>query len=124
MKTGTKRFLTGIAMSLFFIGSVICDGTVPVAAAQSEPNFKGKTVRIVIGTATGGGVDLYARLIAQFLGKHLAGEPVVLVQNMPGGSSLVAANYVYNTAKPDGLTFGALQGGAYLDQLLGHGAVK
>ncbi len=92
--------------------------------AQSDHDFKGKTVRIVIGTSSGGGVDLYARLVAQFLGKHLPGEPVIIAQNMPGGSSLVAANYIYNVAKPDGLTLGALQGGAFFDQILGHNTVK
>lgn len=96
----------------------------PGAGAQKPPDLKGKTVRIVVGTSTGGGVDLYARLIAQYFGKHLPGEPIVMVQNMPGGSSLVAANYIYNIAKPDGLTLGALQGGVYFDQLLGHSSAK
>jgi len=94
------------------------------AAAQGDHDFKGKTVRLVIGTSTGGGVDLYARLVAQFLGKHLPGEPTVIPQNMPGASSLVAANYVYNIAKPDGLTLGALQGGVFFDQVLGRETVK
>jgi tripartite-type tricarboxylate transporter receptor subunit TctC len=92
--------------------------------AQNEPDFKGKTIRIVIGTSTGGGVDLYARLVGQFLGKHLPGEPLIIPQNMPGASSVVAANYVYTVAKPDGLTLGALQGGAFFDQILGHNTVK
>jgi len=92
--------------------------------AQNEPDFKGKTIRIVIGTSTGGGVDLYARLVGQFLGKHLPGEPLIIPQNMPGASSVVAANYVYTVAKPDGLILGALQGGAFFDQILGHNTVK
>jgi tripartite-type tricarboxylate transporter receptor subunit TctC len=98
--------------------------SVTVAQAQTEPDFKGKTIRLVIGTSTGGGVDLYARLVGQYLGKHLPGEPVIVAQNMPGASSLVAANYIYNGAKPDGLTLGALQGGVFLDQVLGHPTVK
>jgi tripartite-type tricarboxylate transporter receptor subunit TctC len=93
-------------------------------AAQSDADFKGKTVKIIVGTTTGGGVDLYARLIALFLGKHLPGEPMIMVQNMPGASSLVAANYVYNMSKADGLTLGALQGGAYFDQILGRNTAK
>lgn len=92
--------------------------------AQSDVDFKGKTIRLVIGTSTGGGVDLYARLVAQFLGKHLPGEPVIIAQNMPGASSVVAANYLYAVAKADGLTLGALQGGAFFDQVLGHNTVK
>lgn len=97
-------------------------GLAPALAAQ--PDFKGKIVKIVVGTSTGGGVDLYARLIGQFLGRHLPGEPALVVQNMPGASSVVAANYVYNIAKPDGLTLGALQGGFYLEQLLGKSSVR
>ena len=93
-------------------------------SAQSEADFKGKTIRLIIGTSTGGGVDLYARLVAQFLGKHLPGEPVIIAQNMPGASSVVAANHLYAVAKPDGLTLGALQGGAFFDQVLGHNTVK
>jgi tripartite-type tricarboxylate transporter receptor subunit TctC len=94
------------------------------AGAQRDVDFKGKTVRVIVGTSTGGGVDLYARLIAQFLGRHLPGEPVLIVQNMPGASSLVAGNFVYNMSKPDGLTLGALQGGAYFDQILGRDTAK
>ena len=94
------------------------------ALGQSEPDFKGKTVRLIIGTSTGGGVDLYARLVAQFLGKHLPGEPTIVPQNMPGASSVVAANYLYTMAKPDGLTLGALQGGAFFDQVLGRDTAK
>ena len=103
------------------VGSCIGVATV---CAQSDSDFKGKTVRLIIGTSTGGGVDLYARLVAQFLGKHLPGEPVIIAQNMPGASSVVAANYLYSVAKPDGLTLGALQGGAFFDQVLGHNTVK
>jgi tripartite-type tricarboxylate transporter receptor subunit TctC len=94
------------------------------AFTQSEQDFKGKTIRLMIGTSTGGGVDLYARLVAQFLGRHLPGEPTIIPQNMPGASSLVAANYIYNMARPDGLTLGALQGGVFFDQILGRDTVK
>lgn len=103
---------------------VILLGSSFQASAQTPPDFKNKTVKIIVGTSTGGGVDLYSRLIAQFLGKHLPGEPSVIVQNMPGGSSVVAANYIYNIAKPDGLTLGALQGGAYFEQILGRETAK
>ncbi|HEY7218024.1 MAG TPA: tripartite tricarboxylate transporter substrate-binding protein [Candidatus Binatia bacterium] len=94
------------------------------APAQSEHDFKGKTIRLIVGTSTGGGVDLYARLVARFLGKHLPGEPTIVPQNMPGASSLVAANYVYNMSKADGLTLGALQGGVFFDQILGRDTAK
>jgi tripartite-type tricarboxylate transporter receptor subunit TctC len=93
-------------------------------SAQSETDFKGKTIRLIIGTSTGGGVDLYARVVAQHLGRHLPGEPTIVPQNMPGASSVVAANYLYTMAKPDGLTLGALQGGAFFDQILGRDTAK
>jgi tripartite-type tricarboxylate transporter receptor subunit TctC len=92
--------------------------------AADDVDFKGKTIRLIIGTSTGGGVDLYARLVAQFLSKHLPGEPTIVPQNMPGASSLVAANFIYNMTKPDGLTLGALQGGVFFDQVLGRGTAK
>jgi tripartite-type tricarboxylate transporter receptor subunit TctC len=94
------------------------------AMAQSDSDFKGKTIRLIIGTSTGGGVDLYARLVAQFLAKYLPGEPSIVPQNMPGASSVVAANFLYSMAKPDGLTLGALQGGAFFDQVLGRDTAK
>jgi tripartite-type tricarboxylate transporter receptor subunit TctC len=110
-----------VELIALIVGSML---KVANVSAQSDGDFKGKTVRLIIGTSTGGGVDLYARLVAQFLGKHLPGEPVIVAQNMPGASSVVAANYLYSVAKPDGLTLGALQGGAFFDQVLGHNTVK
>jgi len=110
-----KKFIVVIFASLL---------SVAIAQAQSEPDFKGKTIRLIIGTSSGGGVDLYARLVGQYLGKHLPGEPVIVAQNMPGASSLVAANHLYNAVKSDGLTLGALQGGVFFDQVLGHATVK
>ena len=110
-----------LSLMVLILGSIL---SVARASAQGEQDFKGKTIRLIIGTSTGGGVDLYARLVAQFLGKHLLGEPVIVAQNMPGASSVVAANYLFSVAKPDGLTLGALQGGAFFDQVLGHNTVK
>jgi len=111
------------ATALMLIALLAIAGLRP-AGAQSDGDFKGKTIRLIIGTSTGGGVDLYARLVAQFLPKHLPGEPAIVPQNMPGASSLVAANFLYNMAKPDGLTLGALQGGVFFDQVLARGTAK
>ena len=85
-----------------------------------EPNFDGKTVRIVVGFSAGGGFDAYARAIARHLGKHLPGKPTIIVENMPGAGSLIAANFTYNQAKPDGLTIGHFIGGVVVGQLLGN----
>lgn len=82
------------------------------------PYYQGKTIRLVIGSTTGGGYDLWARLLARHLGKHIPGKPDIIVQNMPGAGSVIAANYLYNVAKPDGLTLGALLPAIYFDQLV------
>src|SRR5215475_7053654 len=66
-------------------------GTLQVNA--QEPKFDGKTVRIVVGFSAGGGFDAYARAIARHLGKHVPGMPTIIVENMPGAGSLIAANY-------------------------------
>ena len=94
------------------------------AAAQTPPFYQGKTIRIVIGSSTGGGYDLWARVLARHYGKYIPGNPTILVQNMPGAASIVATNYLYNVAKPDGLTLGALLPAIYIDQLLGAKEVK
>jgi tripartite-type tricarboxylate transporter receptor subunit TctC len=85
-----------------------------------EPNFDGKTVRMVVGFSPGGGFDAYARAIARHLGKYIPGKPSIIVENMPGAGSLIAANYLYNQAKPDGLTIGHFIGGVVVGQLLGN----
>jgi tripartite-type tricarboxylate transporter receptor subunit TctC len=94
------------------------------AGAQGAPFFQGKTIRLIVGYSAGSVYDQYARLIAQFMPRHIPGNPEMIVQNMPGGGSLIAANYVYNVAKPDGLTVGMSGDGIYLDQLLGNKEVR
>jgi len=86
--------------------------------------FKGKQLRIVVGFTPGGGYDRAARLVSRYIGKHIPGNPDVLVQNMPGASSVIAANYVWNVPKPDGLTLLAPHNNVYLSQLAGHKEVK
>ena len=82
------------------------------------PFYQDKTIKIIVGSSTGGGYDLWARALAPYLGKHIPGSPAVIVQNMPGAGSVVAANYVYNLVKPDGLTLGAILPAIYFDQLV------
>jgi tripartite-type tricarboxylate transporter receptor subunit TctC len=87
--------------------------------ARSQDNFfSGKTVRIVVGSSPGGGYDYWARLLARHLSKYIPGNPEVVVQNMPGGGSLVATNYVYSVAKPDGLTLGMPNQSVYMGQVV------
>ena len=86
--------------------------------------YKDKTIRLVAGTPAGSVYDLYARMVAQFIGKYIPGNPNVIVQNMPGVASMVAANYIYTVAKPDGLTIGSIQPALYFDQLVGRKEVQ
>lgn len=86
--------------------------------------FEGKTVTIVCGFKTGGGYDRTARILARHLPKYLPGNPNVIVQNMPGANSIIAANHVYNVAKPDGLTIGTFNRNLILAQLTKVSGVK
>jgi len=92
--------------------------------AGADDFYKGKTVKIVVGFSAGGGFDTYARTIARHLGKHVAGIPSIIVENMTGAGSLIAANHVYKAAKPDGLTIGHFIGGLFLGQVLGQPGIE
>ena len=98
--------------------------TEAIPTAAQDPYFKGKTIRIVVGFSAGGGYDVYARAIARHMGKHIAGNPSIMVENMAGAASLISANYVYKAAKPDGLTIGHFIGGLFLQQVLGRQGVE
>jgi tripartite-type tricarboxylate transporter receptor subunit TctC len=92
---------------------------------QAQNNFyQGKIIRVVVGSSPGGGYDLWARLMARYLGKYVPGNPETVVQNMPGAGGVVAANYIYAVARPDGLTLGAFNPGLYFEQLVGRPEVK
>lgn len=94
-------------------------------AAAQEPFYKGKTIRVVIGTTPGALYDQWSRLLAAHMGKHIPGNPDMVPQNMPGAGHKIAANYVYKAAKPDGLTLaGSIVPSLYFDQLLGKDEVQ
>jgi tripartite-type tricarboxylate transporter receptor subunit TctC len=96
-----------------------------VANLQAQTSFyEGKTIRIVVGLPAGDVYDLYARMLAEHMGKHIPGNPSFIVQNMAGASSMITANYVYNVAKPDGLTLGSILPSLYFDQLVGRSEVQ
>jgi tripartite-type tricarboxylate transporter receptor subunit TctC len=94
------------------------------AARAVESFYRGKTIRIIVGSAAGGGYDTYARTVARHLSKHLPGNPTVIVDNMPGAGSLIAANYVYRAAPKDGTVIAHIQGGLFVQQLLGLPGVE
>jgi tripartite-type tricarboxylate transporter receptor subunit TctC len=97
--------------------------TISQLHAQSD-FYKGTQIKIVVGASAGAASDLYARVAANHLPKHIPGKPDIIVQNMPGGGSMTAANYVYSVAKPDGLTLAALTSPIYFAQLLGQNEVR
>lgn len=88
------------------------------ARGQAEPFYKGKTIRLYVGSTPGSFYDVWARLIARHWGKHIPGNPEVIVQNMPGAGSLTATNYVYGVAKPDGLSAIMPNNSIYIEQLV------
>lgn len=95
-----------------------------VVHASSHEFFKGKTIRLIVGNSVGGAMDDWGRFVAQHLGKHIPGNPDIVVQNMAGAGGISAANYVYNVAKPDGLTLTVVNPALYNDQLIGSKEVK
>ena len=92
----------------------------PAYAASPADFYKGRTVQVVVGFTAGGGYDLYARVLARHMGKHIPGNPSVVTQNMPGAGSLKAANYLYNVAPKDGTVFGTFDRGLPMERLLGR----
>jgi tripartite-type tricarboxylate transporter receptor subunit TctC len=93
---------------------------VPVAHAQSLADFyKGRTLSIVVGSSTGGGYDAMARAIARFIGRHLPGNPTVVVRNMPGAGGIAAMNYLFNAAEKDGTVIGLVQNNTPMEPLFG-----
>jgi len=94
----------------------------PAAAQSPEDFYRGKTVNLLIGTQPGGAYDAYARLLGRHIGRHIPGEPLVVVQNMPGAASLVLANFLYSASARDGLAFGAVQRGMPLNPLYSGGS--
>jgi tripartite-type tricarboxylate transporter receptor subunit TctC len=86
-------------------------------ASAQAPFFEDKTIRLVLGFSSGGISDLWARALARAMSPHIPGKPNIILQNMPGAGSLVAANYIYSVAKPDGLTIGFVTPGLYFNQL-------
>jgi len=102
-----------LTMLVFLVASVH-------TSLAADDFYKGKTMRIIVAASPGGGFDAYARVIARHLGKHIPGNPNIIVLNMPGGGTRIAANYVYHKAAPDGLTIGNWAGGLILQQVMGQ----
>jgi tripartite-type tricarboxylate transporter receptor subunit TctC len=92
------------------------------ARAQTKSFYEGKTVKVVVGPS--GGYDIWARMLARYMPKYIAGNPSFVVQAMPGAGSVIATNFVYNIAKPDGLTVGMPTQQIYMGEFVGSPEVK
>jgi tripartite-type tricarboxylate transporter receptor subunit TctC len=108
-------------------------GFIVQAAAPAKPGFdekvvgdfyRNKTVRIVVGFSAGGGYDQYSRLIARHLSKYIPGNPTIIVDNMAGAGSIIAANHTFNAAPKDGTLIGNISGPIILEQLFANPAVQ
>ena len=111
--------------SLLFVATVLAVSIVLSSAeVTAAPYYEGKTMKIIVGFTPGGGYDRMARLLAKHLPKHIPGNPTIIVENMGGASSIIAANHIYNAAKPDGLTIGTLNRAIPFAQLIKLEAVK
>ena len=111
----------------------ILRGTIPcfllawaVLSQGAEPRsfYDGKTINLIVSTSPGGATDVAGRLVSRHLGKYIPGHPNILAQNMAGAGGIVSANYLYNVAKPDGLTILAVNRANYLEQMVGRPEVK
>ena len=110
VKTLSRRLALSLGASLLLA---------PRAFAQQGDFYKGKTVTLVISSSAGGGYDIMGRTIAKFLGKHIPGNPRVVVSNMPGAGGIVAMNYFYRSAPKDGTFVAAVQNNTPFEPLLG-----
>jgi hypothetical protein len=89
-----------IALTFLIAGLSLSMASVNAA----EPFYQGKTLRVIVASAPGGGSDIVARLMMRHLSRHIAGNPTIIIENMPGAGEIIGTNYVYGKAKPDGLT--------------------
>ncbi|HWO43335.1 MAG TPA: tripartite tricarboxylate transporter substrate-binding protein [Candidatus Eisenbacteria bacterium] len=106
--------LTVLALSLLWL----------TPAYAGAPFYEGKSIRLIVGFSAGGGFDTYSRVIARHMGKHIPGNPAIVVENMTGAASLVAANHVYKVARPDGLTMLNFHGNQVINQVIGKPGIE
>ncbi len=103
----------------FAVMAIATLGAQPTQAQSVADFYKGKTVTMIVGGSEGGGYDTLARAIGRFIGKHVPGNPSIVVKNMPGAGGLLAMNYLYNTADKDGSVIGLVENNTPLAPLLG-----
>src|SRR5262245_38744606 len=115
------RSLTSL-LGLVFVALLTLPARAP--AQTVEQFYRGRTVAIVVGFATGGAYDPYARLVARHLPKYLPGSPNIVVRNMQGAGSVIAANHLYNVSPKDGSELGVIAGSAAIEPVFGGKSVQ
>lgn len=106
-------------MKVACVSLSLCFSLFLQATVLAQDFYQGKTIRIIVGGTAGGGFDVYSRAMARHMGKHIPGNPTLIVENMTGAATRIAAKYLYSAAKPDGLTFGIFNGYLILGRVLG-----
>jgi tripartite-type tricarboxylate transporter receptor subunit TctC len=123
-----RRYRSGqskLGATLVFTYLLVFISATPQVQAQTNKSFyEGKTIQFLVASGPGATTDISARLVGRYLGKHIPGNPNMVVQNMPGAGGVVAANHLYNVAKPDGLTIAAISRANYIEQMVGRPEVK
>ena len=114
MATRIQRIHTGAGLGLFLASALLA-----TPAGAQENFYKGKQISLVVGYGTGGGYDVYARLVARHMSRFIPGNPNVVVQNMPGAGSLRAVNHLYNVAPKDGTAFAMFSSSMPVRSILG-----
>jgi tripartite-type tricarboxylate transporter receptor subunit TctC len=112
---------------IFLVGTMPLLLVLSVSAthcAELQSFYEGKTITMLISTTPGGATDVAGRLAARHLGKYIPGNPNIIAQNMAGAGGIVSANYLFNLAKPDGLTILAVNRANYLEQIVGRPEVR
>jgi tripartite-type tricarboxylate transporter receptor subunit TctC len=120
----TQRFAHPIGGAFAILGAFAMTVSTQSPALAQQPDFAGKNVTMIIGFGAGGGYDHWGRTIARHIGKHMPGKPNVVPQNMPGGGSFTAANYIYSVAPKDGSVLGIIARDAPLGPISGMAGAR
>ena len=112
-----KRFLLLVAVSVVVL-------SISGVAFGAAPFYEGKTIRTIVGLSPGGAFDQFARILSRHMPKYIPGKPTMIIENMTGAGGLIAANYIYKVARPDGLTMGHFSGGLLFAQVLGQQGIE
>ena len=113
-------FLEDDMKTHILIGALLVGAASAYPATVLPQAYPSKTIRLIVGNATGGSYDAYARIIARHMGKYIPGAPTIIVFNMPGADGIISANHLYNLADKDGTTIGTFNRYIALMKLLGN----